>query len=301
MPAGSIALLALVLVACAQASAGSTLSERVDAILAPLVEAHEFSGAVVLLRGGEVVYQRGFGSANHDARIPFTPETASDGGSLAKTLTAAGIWWLAQEGRIKLDAPATDYVPGYPHAATTVRQLIAHSNGLPWDYATFDPHFAPDQPRTTEAMLDTGDLNAFYSFVYWDRARNESVAYVSNSTLPPWRRAVLARELIDALSGTPARISAPVTFERFTRETQGVVAGTYLAANFGPLTISKASQGLRMRVADGLEYDLFQVTREVFYAPGLDYWLAFRGGSPPAVLHLRSLFVDTVLNRATAQ
>jgi CubicO group peptidase (beta-lactamase class C family) len=155
--AARIALLtlpALALAACAGDEPDSTLTRRVDAVFAPLVEAHEFSGAVVLLRGGEVVYQRGFGSANHDARIPFTPETPGDGGSLAKTLTAAGIWWLAQEGRIKLDAPATDYVPGYPHPGTTVRQLIAHSNGLPWDYAAFDQHFAPDQPRTTESMLE---------------------------------------------------------------------------------------------------------------------------------------------------
>jgi len=442
---------ALVLAACAGDEPHSKLAARVDAALAPLVEAHEFSGAVVLSRDGKVVYQRGFGSANHEARIPFTPETPGDGGSLAKTLTAAGIWWLAQEGRIKLDAPASDYVPGYPHAGTTVRQLIGHSNGLPWDYAVFDPHFAPDQPRTTEAMLEvvaqhfpqprfqpgsrfeyssfgydvaalviekasgqsyeeflderffsklgmqqsyvrpgrfadwpgvrtlgyrwrdgawvafdvfdmeafrggsniyfsaadlgrwgaanaagtalpaavyeagqqhievagqaahltglnwycddaqlrcyyTGDLNAFYSFVYWDRARNESVAFVSNSTLPAWRRPALARELIDALADQPARANVRAQFERFGPETPAAIAGTYSAADFGPAVLSAGPEGMRLRIDGGVEYDVFTVAADTIYVPGLDYWLAFTG-SPPTAMHLSALFVDTVLQR----
>jgi len=77
----------------------------------------------------------------------------SDGGSLAKTFTAAGIWWLVQEGRIKLDAPVTQYVSEYPHAHTTVRHLLSHSNGLPGYYEFFDPYFEKDEVRTTQALL----------------------------------------------------------------------------------------------------------------------------------------------------
>ena len=50
----------------------------------------------------------------------------------------------------------------------------------------------------------SGAYNAFYSHVVWDRARRETVAYVSNSTLQPWRTARLTRDLVDVLAGRRA-------------------------------------------------------------------------------------------------
>ncbi len=442
-----LAALVVALAGCASVPVETTLPARVDAVMAPLVAAHEFSGAVVLVRGGKVVYQRGFGMANHAAGVAFTPESPSDGASLAKTFTAAGIAWLVQEGRIDLDAPVTRYLPEYPHARTTVRQLISHTNGLPPYYEFFDPHFTPDQVRTTPAMLAivareapaptfvpgsrfeysnfgfdvaalliervtgknyvdfvnarfftrldmrssfarparfadwpgtrtmgyrwqddgwkvvdvfdmeaflgasnfyfsaadlarwaganasgnalppevlaagmrrsliagqpssinglswfcddtstrcyyTGSLNAFHGFVYWDRARNEAVVFVSNSSLPPWPTVTLERALVDALAGQPAAVEPAVSFESFTKATRQAVAGTWTVDSLGTVTIGNGPRGLQMRVGAGLEFDVFQVGRQVFYVPGPDYWLAFSGGPRPSTMHLRSVFKD---------
>lgn len=128
-------------------------SARVEAVLAPLIADHEFMGAVAFLRGGRVVHARGAGMADVAAGRPFTPETPSDGGSLAKTLTAAAVWNLVHEGQIAIDSPVTRYLPDYPHPATTVRHLIGHSNGLPPSYDAFDAHFGPQELRTTAGLL----------------------------------------------------------------------------------------------------------------------------------------------------
>ncbi len=128
-------------------------SARVDAILAPLVAGHEFMGAVALVRDGKVVYARGAGMADVAAGRAFAPTTPADGGSLAKTLTAAAIWTLVPEGRIAIDTPVTAYVREYPYPGTTVRQLIAHTNGLPPSYEEFDRYFGPQELRTTVALL----------------------------------------------------------------------------------------------------------------------------------------------------
>jgi hypothetical protein len=137
------------------AAAGWTAvdSARVDAILAPLVAAHAFMGAVAFVRDGKVVHAQGLGMADVAAGRAFAPATPADGGSLAKTLTAAAVWTLVHEGRIAIDTPVTAYVPEYPYAGTTVRQLIAHTNGLPPYYEAFDPHFGPNEVRTTAALL----------------------------------------------------------------------------------------------------------------------------------------------------
>lgn len=149
----SIVLVAASLLLCAHVRGEHSLAGRVEGLVAPLVATHEFSGAIVLMRRGQVLYQGGFGLANRAAGTAFTPATASDGGSLAKTFTAAGLQWLAQEGRVELDAPVTRYLPEFPHSQTTLRHLISHSNGLPPYYEYFDPYFEPSEIRTTGAML----------------------------------------------------------------------------------------------------------------------------------------------------
>ena len=379
-----LTLISAVFAGCASIGTQPSLATQVDALVTPLIAANQFSGAIVLSRNGSVLYQRGFGMANHLAGLAFTPDTPSDGGSLFKTFTAAGILWLVEEGRIKLDAPVTQYVSAYPHGQTTVRYLISHSNGLPDDYKFFDPYFAKDEIRTNQALLrvvakqapapsflpgtryeysdmgfdvaslviesvtgqsyetfmkerffsrlgmnntfvrparladwigvrtlgyrwrdaewqlfdvfdmegyiggsnlyfsasdlgrwasanaagtalpaavvaagaqrnliegkpsginglsghcdDTGSrcyytgvLNTFHSLVYWGRARNESVALVINSTMPPWQIITLQRNLVDALAGRPVRLDAPPPFMRFSRDTRSGAAGTYVA------------------------------------------------------------------------
>jgi CubicO group peptidase (beta-lactamase class C family) len=128
-------------------------SARVEAILAPLVAAHEFMGAVAFVRDGRLVHAQGAGLADVAAGRAFTPATPADGGSLAKTLTAAAVWTLVHEGRLATDTPVVAYLSDYPHAATTVRHLIAHTNGLTPYYEAFDPYFGPSEVRTTAALL----------------------------------------------------------------------------------------------------------------------------------------------------
>ncbi len=92
-----------------------------------LVGRQLFQGAVVIGRGGVVQYPAGFGFADRERQVPFTPETPTDAASMAKTFTAAALLLLAAEGRVDLDAPVQDILPSFPHAATRV--LIAVAEG----------------------------------------------------------------------------------------------------------------------------------------------------------------------------
>ena len=444
--------LAAALAGCATRGSDAPLAARVDAVLAPLVQAHEFSGAVVLTRRGRVVYERGFGLANHAAGTAFTADTPTDGASLAKTFTAAAVALLAAEGRIALDAPVATYLPAYPHRATSVRHLLSHSSGLPPQYESFDPFFGPDELRTTQRLLAlvalhfpspafepgtrfeysslghdaaallveqvsgqtferflrerffgplamdasfvrparltewqgvrtmgyrwrqghwapldvfdlegfvggsnlyfsardlsrwasahadsralpaaveragqqrpclagaasainllswycneqadaatrcwySGDLNAFYSLVMWDRRRGESLVYVSNSALPAWRRAELAQDLGDALAGLPQRSRPVALLRRFDKATRQSIAGRYKSPLLGTVTVGA---DLRLCIDGEPDYPVFQVSSEVFYVPGRDLWLGFTGGEGPAVMQVRSVLADHTVIR----
>jgi CubicO group peptidase (beta-lactamase class C family) len=75
------------------------VARHADAVVDQAAARASFNGAVVLMRDGQVVYQRGVGLAQRNPDRPYTPATVSDGASLAKTLTAATLWDLADDGR----------------------------------------------------------------------------------------------------------------------------------------------------------------------------------------------------------
>lgn len=450
----------IVLSACARAGetpdAGTVWtpadSARVDAILTPLVAGHAFMGAVAFVRDGQVVYARGAGKADVAAGLDFTPSTPADGGSLAKTLTAAAVWTLVHEGRLAIDTPVTAYVREYPYPGTTVRQLITHTNGLPPAYEAFDPYFGPRELRTTGALLATvrramprprfppgtrfeysnlgfdaaalvvervtgqsiagyfrerffaplgmdasfarpgrlaefprprtlghrwadtawvvadvfdneafvggsnvyfsaldlarwvgahstgaalppairalgeprpiinghpspinglswycddsaerchytGDINAFHSLAYWDRARGEAVAMLSNSDLAPWTLITLQRDLVAVLAGRePDRTPRP-TFVAVDDARREVVVGRYVAPGSDTIRVVDSRDGLRLRIGSGLDFDVFHIAPDMFYVPGLDYFVGFSGDADARRIHVRSMFVDFVVPR----
>lgn len=147
---GAIALIAAAtLAACARSDSPSDI----ETLLAPLVEAGHFNGALVAGRDGEIVYAEGHGPANVEAGARFTPATPSDGGSIAKTFTASAIILLASEGAISIDDPVTDYLPEFPFAGTTVRHLISHTAGWREEYEHLEGAKDARGVLTNEAIL----------------------------------------------------------------------------------------------------------------------------------------------------
>lgn len=128
--------LLLSVVACATDHERMALGRDADILLERLHQAGNFSGAVIVGHNGEIVYENAFGNA--DQTRPFTPDTAADGASLAKTVTAALIWRLIDAGSIALDDPVQDHVAEFPYAAVTIEHLLSHSSGAP-DYDAFQP------------------------------------------------------------------------------------------------------------------------------------------------------------------
>lgn len=156
MNARSFATLATIvatmaLSACA-ALPSRPVAEQADALMRELADRPLFQGAVVVSRAGRIEYAAGFGFADLERRVPFTPDTPTDGASIAKTFTAAALLMLANEGRIDLETPVRDLLPAYPHATTRVRHLLAHSAGL-FDYDWLDSRVPPGEPRTNASHL----------------------------------------------------------------------------------------------------------------------------------------------------
>jgi CubicO group peptidase (beta-lactamase class C family) len=88
--------------------------------------------SVAVGRKGKLAWSAGFGYADLERKIPVTPKTQFRVGSVSKSLTAAGLMLLVEQGKLDLDAPVQKYVPDFPdkgHTITT-RQLAGHLAGI---------------------------------------------------------------------------------------------------------------------------------------------------------------------------
>ena len=92
--------------------------------------------AVAVVRGDEVVYSRGFGFADVEAKRPVTPETLFYIASTTKSFTAFAATLLAFHGELDLEAPIARYLPSLRLRAPlspdsiTLRDLLSLRHGI---------------------------------------------------------------------------------------------------------------------------------------------------------------------------
>jgi CubicO group peptidase (beta-lactamase class C family) len=91
-----------------------------------------FMGSILIVREGQVLADRSFGSANLEWQIPNTASTRFRIGSLTKQFTAASILLLAERGKLRLEDPVSKYLENPPVAwsGITVLHLITHTSGI---------------------------------------------------------------------------------------------------------------------------------------------------------------------------
>lgn len=103
------------------------------------------SAAVSVARGGEILWEEGFGWADRERQIRATPHTPYSLASISKPITATAILILSERGELDLDGPANAYLPPAGRIrsyegdadAVTVRHLLSHTGGLPLHYQFF--------------------------------------------------------------------------------------------------------------------------------------------------------------------
>lgn len=88
--------------------------------------------AVVLLKNDKVLYQKAFGNANLEYKIPATLDTLFQVDSLAWEFIAYATLLLESQGKIKLDDDIRTYLPELPDYGdkVTVNHLLSSTDGL---------------------------------------------------------------------------------------------------------------------------------------------------------------------------
>lgn len=113
-----------------------------------------------------VVWSKGYGFADRERGIAFTPDTLMNVGSITKTVTGVAMMRAVELGKLDLDADINRYLPfrvvhpRYQSAKITLRQLATHTSGIAdrWDVYAGTYHYGGDSPD------DLGDfLQAYFT------------------------------------------------------------------------------------------------------------------------------------------
>ncbi len=97
------------------------------------VQANKTPAAEIgVVRSGKLVVDDAYGMANMRRRVPATPQTQFEIGSVTKQFTAAAILQLKEQGKLNLTDPLGKYVPEYQRGKDiTIEQLLWQVSGVP--------------------------------------------------------------------------------------------------------------------------------------------------------------------------
>jgi len=126
------ALVTSALASGTQPDVSKSLEARIAAYVESYVRTNNFSGVILITRGEQALFRKGYGDAVREFDVPVTPETKFQVASVSKSFTAAAILLLEQQGKLRTSDPLDRYLPGYPNGGRlTLHHLLAHTSGIP--------------------------------------------------------------------------------------------------------------------------------------------------------------------------
>lgn len=108
------------------------LEKKVDGIFKAFDDQKKPGAAVAVVHKGQIVFKKGYGSANLEYDIPVTPSTIFHVASVSKQFTAFAILLLAEKGKLSIDDDIRKYIPEVPDFGKkiTLRHLVTHTSGM---------------------------------------------------------------------------------------------------------------------------------------------------------------------------
>jgi CubicO group peptidase (beta-lactamase class C family) len=98
--------------------------------------------SMAVVHGDQVIWSKGFGLANREAKLAAAPDTLYSICSISKLFTSLGVLQLRDQGKLTLDEPIATYLPWFDlqqkyaeSPAITLRGILTHSSGLPRETA----------------------------------------------------------------------------------------------------------------------------------------------------------------------
>jgi CubicO group peptidase (beta-lactamase class C family) len=166
-------------------------STKADAWIREQMAARRIPGmAVAVMQDGKMLFEKAYGLANVELNVPVTTSTRFIIASVTKAWASTAIMMLVQQGKVRLDQPVGELVPGLPAAwrSVPVRRLLSHTSGLPDVSLSANTGEMISHDRDSAIMLAGAKPNDFPVGTQWSYNQTNFV---------------LLGMLIDRVTGTP--------------------------------------------------------------------------------------------------
>jgi CubicO group peptidase (beta-lactamase class C family) len=116
----------------AVADVPTSVSQQVDQLFAQWDRPDSAGCALGVVKDGQLIYRRGYGSANLESDTRISTDSVFYIASTSKQFTAASIMLLVREGKLSLDDDIRTYLPEIPRYSQPilVRHLVYQTSGL---------------------------------------------------------------------------------------------------------------------------------------------------------------------------
>ncbi len=138
----------------------NNLQQKINAVIASLVTEHSPGVAVLVIKDGKKLFQRGYGVRDFQSAAKIDAHTNFRLASCSKQFTAVAIMLLVHDGKLRYDQTLTEIFPDFPAygKSIAIRNLLNHTAGLQ-DY---------------ESLMDQADApNSTYPFPHQWTGKNQ--------------------------------------------------------------------------------------------------------------------------------
>ena len=130
---------------------------QIDSLFTSLYPSNEPGAAVLILKGDDILFKKGYGLADMVTKEPVTTQTFFNIASVSKQFSAVALLMLHEEGKLNLDDNLQQHFPNFKapfYKEITLRHLLSHSSGIP-DY----------RPRDNRQFVLTATDESSYAYL----------------------------------------------------------------------------------------------------------------------------------------
>lgn len=137
-----VLLLSLLLNMCfAKVTLAQNTQQQLDSFFSIIDKNGDISGSVLVTEKGKILYQKSFGYADIEHKVPNTENTLFQIASVSKLFTAIAVLQLDEQKKLNLTNKFAKYFPHFPYAEVTIKQILSNTSGVPDVGAVFRPFF----------------------------------------------------------------------------------------------------------------------------------------------------------------
>ncbi|MFN8287707.1 MAG: serine hydrolase [Chitinophagales bacterium] len=127
----NLLLLFFLLIGLIQSSHAQSKEDALKSFFSAIDKNGDINGSVLVMEKGKVLFQKSYGYADVQNRIPNTENTLFQLASVSKIFTAIAILQLNEKKKLRLTDKVAMYFPKFPYPDVSIQQLLSNTSGIP--------------------------------------------------------------------------------------------------------------------------------------------------------------------------